>query len=35
MDTNGAEESVIISGILISEVEMHAKVVLEVGKVSC
>ena len=27
-----AEESVIVSGVLISEVEMHARVVLGVGK---
>ena len=34
-DTNGAGESVIVSevrGVLISEVEMHARVVLGVGK---
>ena len=34
-DTNGAEESVVVSevtGVLISEVEMHARVVLGVGK---
>ena len=35
LDTNGAGESVIVSevrGVLISEVEMHARVVLGVGK---
>ena len=32
-DTNGAEESSIVSeGVLISEVEMHARVVLGVGE---
>ena len=38
LDTNGAGESVIVSevrGILISEVEMHARVVLGWEKVSC
>ena len=32
LDTNGAGESVIVSEVLISEVEMHARVVLGVGK---
>ena len=35
LDTNGAGESVIVSevrGVLISEVEMHTRVVLGVGK---
>ena len=35
LDTTGAGESVIVSevrGVLISEVEMHARVVLGVGK---
>ena len=38
LDTNGAGESVIVSevrGVLISEVEMHARVVLGWEKVSC